>query len=73
MFLIIYVCLNSSFWFVIYRHLYVADLFDHNVHVLERKEDNSVASVKVKFRYLTIHSFFFFFFSVNLSFQFIHI
>ncbi|XP_061574295.1 serum paraoxonase/arylesterase 2-like [Cololabis saira] len=28
------------------RHLYVADLFDHNVHVLERKEDNTVTSVK---------------------------
>ncbi|XP_071325093.1 serum paraoxonase/arylesterase 2-like [Trachinotus anak] len=28
------------------RHIYVADLFDHNVHVLERKEDNTLASVK---------------------------
>lgn len=28
------------------RHIYVVDLFDHNVHVLERKEDNSVTSVK---------------------------
>ncbi|XP_023275516.1 serum paraoxonase/arylesterase 2-like [Seriola lalandi dorsalis] len=28
------------------RHIYVADLFDHNVHVLERKEDNTLATVK---------------------------
>ncbi|KAG7242154.1 hypothetical protein INR49_024200 [Caranx melampygus] len=28
------------------RHIYVADLFDHNVHVLERKEDNTLVSVK---------------------------
>lgn len=28
------------------RHIYVADLFDHNVHVLERKEDNGLVSVK---------------------------
>ncbi|XP_028281465.1 serum paraoxonase/arylesterase 2-like [Parambassis ranga] len=28
------------------RHVYVVDLFDHNVHVLERKEDNGLASVK---------------------------
>uniref|UniRef100_A0A3Q3EL00 Paraoxonase n=1 Tax=Labrus bergylta TaxID=56723 RepID=A0A3Q3EL00_9LABR len=27
-------------------HIYVADLFDHNVHVLERKEDNSLVSIK---------------------------
>ncbi|KAM7382753.1 hypothetical protein PAMP_002470 [Pampus punctatissimus] len=28
------------------RHIYVVDMFDHNVHVLERKEDNSLLSVK---------------------------
>ncbi|XP_022617672.1 serum paraoxonase/arylesterase 2-like [Seriola dumerili] len=28
------------------RHIYVADLFDHNVHVLERKEDNTLTTVK---------------------------
>ncbi|XP_059194727.1 serum paraoxonase/arylesterase 2-like [Centropristis striata] len=28
------------------RHVYVADLFDHNVHVMERKEDNGLVSVK---------------------------
>ncbi|CAK6960477.1 serum paraoxonase/arylesterase 2-like [Scomber scombrus] len=28
------------------RHIYVVDLFDHNVHVLERKDDNALASVK---------------------------
>uniref|UniRef100_A0A3Q1G1D2 Paraoxonase n=1 Tax=Acanthochromis polyacanthus TaxID=80966 RepID=A0A3Q1G1D2_9TELE len=28
------------------RHIYVADLFDHNVHVLERKEDNTLTRVK---------------------------
>ncbi|XP_044063538.1 serum paraoxonase/arylesterase 2-like [Siniperca chuatsi] len=28
------------------RHLYVVDPFDHNVHVLERKEDNALVSVK---------------------------
>ncbi|XP_061531115.1 serum paraoxonase/arylesterase 2-like [Phycodurus eques] len=28
------------------RHIYVADLFAHNVHLLERKEDNALASVK---------------------------
>ncbi|XP_034554336.1 serum paraoxonase/arylesterase 2-like [Notolabrus celidotus] len=28
------------------KYVYVADLFDHNVHVLERKEDNALASVK---------------------------
>ncbi|XP_039972569.1 serum paraoxonase/arylesterase 2-like [Xiphias gladius] len=28
------------------RHIYVVDLFDHNVHVLERKEDNTLASIK---------------------------
>ncbi|XP_074510073.1 serum paraoxonase/arylesterase 2-like isoform X2 [Sebastes fasciatus] len=28
------------------RHIYVADLFGHNVHVLERKEDNALVSVK---------------------------
>uniref|UniRef100_A0A3Q1C2P6 Paraoxonase n=1 Tax=Amphiprion ocellaris TaxID=80972 RepID=A0A3Q1C2P6_AMPOC len=28
------------------RHIYVADLFDHNVHVLERKEDNALTRVK---------------------------
>ncbi|XP_067457915.1 serum paraoxonase/arylesterase 2-like [Thunnus thynnus] len=28
------------------RHIYVVDLFDHNVHVLERKEDNALAPVK---------------------------
>ncbi|AWO96770.1 putative serum paraoxonase/arylesterase 2-like isoform 3 [Scophthalmus maximus] len=27
-------------------HVYVADLFDHNVHVLDRKEDNTLATVK---------------------------
>lgn len=27
-------------------HIYVADIFDHNVHVLERKEDHSLALVK---------------------------
>ncbi|KAE8288674.1 Serum paraoxonase/arylesterase 2 [Larimichthys crocea] len=27
-------------------HIYVADVFDHNVHVLERKEDNALVSVK---------------------------
>ncbi|XP_060936891.1 serum paraoxonase/arylesterase 2-like [Limanda limanda] len=27
-------------------HIYVADLFGHNVHVLERKEDNSLVSLK---------------------------
>ncbi|XP_054478305.1 serum paraoxonase/arylesterase 2-like isoform X2 [Anoplopoma fimbria] len=28
------------------RHVYVVDLFDHNVHVLERKDDNALVSVK---------------------------
>nr|XP_046255634.1 serum paraoxonase/arylesterase 2-like [Scatophagus argus] len=28
------------------RHIYVVDLFDHNVHVLERKDDNALVSVK---------------------------
>ncbi|XP_042345806.1 serum paraoxonase/arylesterase 2-like [Plectropomus leopardus] len=28
------------------RHIYMADLFDHKVHVLERKEDNTLVSVK---------------------------
>ncbi|KAI3360458.1 hypothetical protein L3Q82_002350 [Scortum barcoo] len=28
------------------RHIYVADILDHNVHVLERKEDNGLVSVK---------------------------
>ncbi|XP_054637753.1 serum paraoxonase/arylesterase 2-like [Dunckerocampus dactyliophorus] len=28
------------------RHIYVADIMDHNVHVLERKEDNALVSVK---------------------------
>ncbi|XP_061632376.1 serum paraoxonase/arylesterase 2-like isoform X1 [Phyllopteryx taeniolatus] len=28
------------------RYIYVADLLDHNVHVLERKEDNALVSVK---------------------------
>lgn len=27
--------------------MYVVDLFDHNVHVLDRKEDNALVSVKV--------------------------
>ncbi|XP_076594133.1 serum paraoxonase/arylesterase 2-like [Chaetodon auriga] len=27
-------------------HIYVADLFDHKVHVLERKKDNALVSVK---------------------------
>ncbi|KAG8010148.1 Serum paraoxonase/arylesterase 2 [Nibea albiflora] len=27
-------------------HVYVADVLDHNVHVLERKEDNALVSVK---------------------------
>lgn len=31
----------------LYRHIYVVDLFDHNVHVLERKEDNGLVTVKV--------------------------
>lgn len=34
-------------FFLMYRHIYVADLFGHNVHVLERKEDNALVSVKV--------------------------
>lgn len=33
--------------FLICRHIYVADLLDHNVHVLEQKEDNTLVSVKV--------------------------
>ncbi|XP_074539957.1 serum paraoxonase/lactonase 3.1 [Halichoeres trimaculatus] len=28
------------------KYIYVADILDHNVHVLERKEDNSLVSVK---------------------------
>ncbi|XP_068613139.1 serum paraoxonase/arylesterase 2-like [Brachionichthys hirsutus] len=28
------------------RHIYVSDFFDQNVHVLERKEDNTLVSVK---------------------------
>nr|XP_040021238.1 serum paraoxonase/arylesterase 2-like [Gasterosteus aculeatus aculeatus] len=28
------------------KHLYVADLFDHNVHVLEVEDDNALVSVK---------------------------
>ncbi|XP_041843147.1 serum paraoxonase/arylesterase 2-like [Melanotaenia boesemani] len=28
------------------RHVYVVDLFDHRVHVLERKHDNSLSSAK---------------------------
>nr|XP_057940712.1 serum paraoxonase/arylesterase 2-like [Doryrhamphus excisus] len=28
------------------RHIYVADVLDHNVHVLERMEDNALVSVK---------------------------
>lgn len=34
---------------LIYRHLYVADLFDHNVHVLEVEDDNALVSVKVNY------------------------
>lgn len=30
-----------------FRHLYVVDLFGHNVHVLDRKEDNLLVPVKV--------------------------
>ncbi|KAJ8004745.1 hypothetical protein DPEC_G00139480 [Dallia pectoralis] len=29
------------------RHVYVADTFDHNIHVLERQESNGLAPVKV--------------------------
>uniref|UniRef100_A0A8C7WYM6 Paraoxonase n=1 Tax=Oryzias sinensis TaxID=183150 RepID=A0A8C7WYM6_9TELE len=32
------------------RHVYVADIFDHNVHVLEWKEDNMLTRVKVIFQ-----------------------
>ncbi|XP_041649665.1 serum paraoxonase/arylesterase 2-like [Cheilinus undulatus] len=28
------------------RYIYLADIFDHNVHVLERKEDNSLIPIK---------------------------
>ncbi|XP_034408845.1 serum paraoxonase/lactonase 3.1 [Cyclopterus lumpus] len=28
------------------KHIYVVDLLDHNVHVLERKEDNALVSMK---------------------------
>lgn len=42
-------CLNVVILisFLVYRHIYVVDLFDHSVHVLERKEDNALASLKV--------------------------
>ena len=30
-----------------FRHVYVVNLFAHNVHVLDRKEDNSLVPVKV--------------------------
>lgn len=30
-----------------YRYIYVVEFFDQKVHVLERKEDNSLANVKV--------------------------
>ncbi|XP_045901185.1 serum paraoxonase/arylesterase 2-like isoform X2 [Micropterus dolomieu] len=38
------------------RHIYVVDLFDHNVHVLKRKEDNALVSVKV-INIKNIHSY----------------
>lgn len=39
--------LHFDIFFLVCRHIYVADVFDHNVHVLERKEDNALVSVKV--------------------------
>lgn len=42
-------CFHFSSSFVVNRHVYVADLLDHNVHVLERKADNTLVPVKVSF------------------------
>lgn len=50
---IYYVCIPPDFLFLFlffsffFRHLYVVDLFGHNVHVLDRKEDNLLVPVKV--------------------------
>lgn len=44
-------------FFLIGRHIYVADIFDHSVHVLERREDNALDSVKVNItKYQLIHA-----------------
>lgn len=37
----------TFFFFNNCRHVYVVDLFAHNVHVLDRKKDNSLVPVKV--------------------------
>lgn len=42
-------CFHFSFFSLIDRHVYVADVLDHNVHVLERKADNTLVPVKVSF------------------------
>lgn len=47
---------HFSFSFVVYRHVYVADLFDHNVHVLERKVDNTLVPVKVSFALMGLYA-----------------
>lgn len=41
--------LNISIWYPFGhdRSIYVVDLLDHNVHVLDRKKDNSLVPVKV--------------------------
>lgn len=41
-------CLIFVFFYDMNRHIYVADVLAHNVHVFERKEDNALAFVKVK-------------------------
>lgn len=40
-------CVHFNFFLTSYRHIYVADLFDHNVHVLERRIDHGLVFVKV--------------------------
>lgn len=52
-------CLNFFIliFFVIRRHIYVVDLFDHNVHVLERKEDNALVLMKVNYKKKFIERF----------------
>lgn len=47
-----YICFKYLNVFILtfslfYRYIYVVEFFDQKVHVLERKEDNSLANVKV--------------------------
>lgn len=40
---------------LICRHIYVADVLDHNVHVLERREGNALVPVKVNNYFSSMH------------------